>query len=709
MASIAEMQDALVNADRAGDVQAARALADAIYSAQQTQKAKPSSVKAGEQLTGIPRQLGLAARYGIEGLAGVAQIGTEPIRMGLQALGLPRMQPLQQAASSALDAAGLPSPEGADERVIGDATRMMAGGGGLAGAAGKAATMLSGAPKAVASALGASPVMQGIAGAGAGAAGGSVREAGGGDLAQFGAALLGGVAAPLAAGGAMSAAGAVGNAARRFTMPQQQLDATLKLELGRVGVNWDDIGAAIKTQIREDAKAAIYKGQPLDAAALKRLADFRTIGATPQLGDITQDARTLTLQRNLSKQLANSKSAFGGADLPNVDNANARRVLSTLEESGGKSPLDEYATGQVLIGAAKSKDARLKAATDALYQQARDSSGRSVELDGFQFTKQATEALQKNLAPKLGAEVDNALNDIATGKTPLTVEYAEQLKTMLGRKAAAAKSTQGDLSYAYGLIRQALDDAELKAAPKINPGNLPAVPGTVPPSVAGDESIRAFNAARSSAKGRFQWQESAKFIEDALNDAAPDAFVKKHVISAPAGELAKIKAEIGNNPEAMAAVKKQLISYILERGRADSDVVKFTSAGMNDALKALGDRKLSLFFRPDEIAQIKSAVNVGRYMQSQPIGSAVNNSNTGALLLGRLSTMLDAAAPVPLVGPMVAQPLQGGLLQLQARQMNNLSSGLVRAQPRPESPGLLGPALIYGGLLSSPGLPPRDD
>jgi hypothetical protein len=311
----------------------------------------------------------------------------------------------------------------------------------------------------------------------------------------------------------------------------------------------------------------------------------------------------------------------------------------------------------------------------------------------------------------LGAEVDGALNDIATGKTPLTVEYAEQLKTMLGRKAAAAKSTQGDLSYAYGLVRQALDDAELRAAPKINPGNLPAVPGTVPPSpaVMGEDSIAAFNAARSSAKGRFQWQESAKFIEDALNDAAPDAFVKKHVIASPAGELAKMRAELHNSPETIAAVKKQLVSYILERGRADSDVVKFSSAGMNDALRALGDRKLSLFFSPDEIQQIKSAVNVGRYMQSQPVGSAVNNSNTGALLLGRLSTMLDAASPVPLVGPMVAQPLQGGLLQLQARQMNNLGSGLLRSQPRPEGGGILAPAAISSGLLFPPGLPPRDD
>lgn len=711
MATLAELQDALVNADRAGDVAAARALADAIAQARGVQGAKPTAVRAGESIGGIPRQLGLTARYGIEGLAGLAQIGTEPIRALMEAVGAPKMQPLQQAASGALDRLGMPSPQGADERVIGDASRLMAGGAGLAGAARGAANVLTGVPKTVAAAMGANPGTQAISGAGAGLAGGAVREGGGGELNQFGASLLGGLAAPAAAGGAMAAVNAGGNLARRLTTSPQQIDGILKMELGKVGVKWEDLGAAIKVQLRKDAEGAIYSGQPIDQAALRRLADYRAIGATPQLGDITQDPRTLTMQRNLAKQLANTRGGVAGADLPNIDNVNARRVLSTLEEAGGKSPLDAYSTGQAIIGRVKGKDAALKAQTDALYSRARDSSGRSVELDGYGFTKNATEALQKNLAPKLGDEVDSALNDIATGKTPLTVEYAEQLKTMLGRKAAAAKGTQGDLAYAYGLVRQALDDAELKAAPKINPGSLPAIPGTVPPSTAGagDESIAAFNAARSAAKKRFGWQESAKFIEDALNDAAPDAFVKKHVIAAPAGELAKMRAELEQSPEALAAVKKQLVSYILERGRADSDVVKFSSAGMNDALRALGDRKLSLFFSPDEIQQIKSAVNVGRYMQSQPVGSAVNNSNTGALLLGRLSTMLDAAAPVPLVGPIVAQPLQGGLLQLQARQMNNLGSGLLRAQPKPDGGGILAPAVISGGLLFPPGLPPRND
>lgn len=41
---------------------------------------KPAVVEAGNALMGIPRQLGLTARYGIESLANMAELGTEPIR-----------------------------------------------------------------------------------------------------------------------------------------------------------------------------------------------------------------------------------------------------------------------------------------------------------------------------------------------------------------------------------------------------------------------------------------------------------------------------------------------------------------------------------------------------------------------------------------------------------------------------------------------------
>jgi hypothetical protein len=234
------------------------------------------------------------------------------------------------------------------------------------------------------------------------------------------------------------------------------------------------------------------------------------------------------------------------------------------------------------------------------------------------------------------------------------------------------------------------------------------------------QAMGAFDTARSFARSRREWQQSAGFIEDALGGATPDKFVQKHIIGAPVEELAKLRKEIGGsgisasrevgqvnpnataggNGETLESVRKQLVSYILERGRADSDTGSFASASMKDALKAIGDRKLALFFSPQEIQSIKSAVNVGRYMYSQPPGSAVGNSNTGAVLLGnRLSSMLDRISPLPVVGPMVAQPLQGGLLQMQARSMRNLSQGLLA--PQAPVPSMI-PSLAIPGLLSIP-------
>jgi hypothetical protein len=682
--------------------------------------AEPAAASVGKGLMQVPRQLGLAARYGIEGLGNAAEIVTEPIRQFVVNPLLKAAQPAGvsdliagkgpttaastgKAASSLADLIGLPKPETADERVIGDASRLVAGGGGMVGAARGIAGLTGGVTRTVANTLAANPAQQLAGAAAAGGAGGSVREAGGGEGAQFAAALGGGLAAPVAMSGLQSLGSRLVQAIKP-SMSTQQIDLVLKTELGKAGVSWDDIGAAAKQQIRNDAKAAVYSGQPLQSDALARLADFRRIGATPMVGDITQDPTLLTQQRNLAKQLANSRTPVLGGDLPSIQNENAKKVISTLT-SKASSPLDEYATGQGAIDTVRGTDERANAAIGGLYDAARDSGGRSASLDGATFTRRANELLQQNLAPKLGAEVDTLLNDIATGKTPLTVEFAEQLKTLLGRKAAAAKSTQGDLSYAYGLVRRALDETPLSGSAPVNPGNLPAVAGTVPASTAvGQESIDAFNAARQAAKARFQWKESAPFIEDALSGMEPDKFVRKHVIGADVANLQKLKTELKGDPQTMAGVKKQLLDYILKRGSVDEGHTSFTSKGLEDGLKAVGERKLALFFNEQEIADIKAAVAVGRHMQAQPIGSAVNNSNSGALLLAKFSDALGKMAGVPVIGPMVSEPLQTLTLRAQTVPLRNLSSGLVAPAARQKTP-----VSPLGLLLAAPSAQGRED
>ena len=73
---------------------------------------------------------------------------------------------------------GLPQPQNALERVVGDITGTMVGAGGIAGIAGKVAPMAQGIPKALAKLLSSNPGALTASAAGAGAGGGLAREGG---------------------------------------------------------------------------------------------------------------------------------------------------------------------------------------------------------------------------------------------------------------------------------------------------------------------------------------------------------------------------------------------------------------------------------------------------------------------------------------------------------------------------------------------------
>jgi hypothetical protein len=679
--------------------------------------APAASVQAGRGLMEIPRQIGLTTRYGIEGLGQVAEIGTEPIRTGLQAVGLPRMAPTGQVAARFADAIGLPSPETADERTVGTATRLVAGAGGMAGAASKAAQTATGAARAVYQALATAPGQQAVGAGAAGLAGGSVREAGGSDGMQFAAALAAGLSAPLLMMGGAASVDAAGRAVRSMRADPQQITLTLKTELAKQGIQWDDIGSKVRAQLVEDARKAVNTGQPLKPEALARLVDYRRIGATPLLGDITQDPVLLTQQRNLAKTLANSETRIGGADLPMIQNANAQRVLSTLDNAA-TSPLDEIATGQGIIDSVKRTDASLTAGKSALYKNATEASGRDVELGRGAFVNRAFENLAKsNKLAFLPDDVGNMLDQISLGTVkrggqaydvPFDVNTIDALETVLASASRGAKD--GNAKAAVAQVRNALDQVDFQPSNKtVFGGNALATPGQAAAMRAADagpaDAMAKFRTAREAARQQFQWAESSKFIEDALGGVAPDKFVQRHVIGAPTQELAKLKTQIKSDPELMNATRRQLVDYIMKRGSADPKLTTFSGKGLEDGLKAVGDRKLALFFTEPEIADLKAAVNVARLSQSQPIGSAVNNSNSGAMVMGKVGDMLGKTTGVPMLGPLVTQPLQTATIGLEANAMRNLSRGLVGPAPARERASVI----PLAALLAAPSANGRED
>lgn len=656
-----------------------------LQAAPAAQPVKEAGQSLNRGVSDIPRQFGLTARYALEGPAQAAQIVTEPIAGLMRWAGIPT-RPLGEIASGAADAMGLPKPQTAQERVVGDATRLVAGTGGVLGAS-RAMAQLPGMVGTVGAGMAANPTAQLTSATGAGVMGGLSREGGGNEMQQAGAALIGGVAGGMVPGAANAAVNAGKRLFNRLT--PQQMDVQISNVLQRAGMDYSQVPERARQSLRAQMQDALRAGQELDPAAVRRLAEFHAIGATPTRGMVTQDPVRITQEMNLAKIGANAGDD-GLQGLARVQNQNNTRLINVMNEAGANRG-DAFAAGQRAIGAIQAQDEALAGRVSNLYQQARDTSGRSAALDGAAFTRTANQMLDEGLlGGALPPDVANHMNRIAKGEVPFTVDYAEQLKT---RIAALQRATNdGSARMALGTVRRALDEAPLSS---IAPND--AAGGVVAPAL-GRESIDAFNQARQAARQRFGWQESARPIEAALNGAQPDDFVQKFVIR---GTVADASALAKNAPT--AEVKNAILAHLKDKalGGSADEVGKFSQSAYNKALNQIGDRKLSLFFSPEELTQLRTVGRVASYMQNQPVGSAVNNSNSGALLLGK---GIDLLNKLPGGQTFLGQPLQNINVSIQQRAAQNVLPGLLATQPRqPMASGLLAPAAAFsGGLLAPP-------
>jgi len=134
--------------------------------------------------------------------------------------------------------------------------------------------------------------------------------------------------------------------------------------------------------------------------------------------------------------------------------------------------------------------------------------------------------------------------------------------------------------------------------------------------------------------------------------------------------VAQLKNSIKASPDAMNAVREQILGHLKGKalnGQAD-EVGNFSSAAYTKALDAIGDRKLRLFFQPQEIDQMKALARVSRYEQFQPTGSAVNNPNTAGAFGGLLERVFNQSvlAKIPFGQAAIGEPLQNIQVGMQA-------------------------------------------
>jgi hypothetical protein len=684
-----------------------------------------------------PRQLGLTARYGIEGTANTLGMPVEPLRQVVGAIsgaaGGPQPMPLSTMGQKLADLLGLPKPRSASvmdaptglatvlpsEEVVGDVARSMASAGSFMPAASAVQKATTGITSNVAGQLAANPSLQTLAAAGSGYGGGSVREAGGDPLQQLGASLVGGMVAPLAVGGVK--AGVTG-ATQKFR-PEANIadvDQIITLKLGQSGLDFSRLPEQVQKSLRADVQNAMKTGGDLGGDAMRRLLDFRMIeGATPTKGMVTLDPRQITLEQNLAKAGMNSQD-INLQTLGNVQNQNNQALINALNQRGAGNVQAPYLleAGEASVGKISAADAAKQAQTSALYKAAQDTAGGTIPLDRSQLINNIDAALSaQNKNAFLPPEIRNTLNSIAKGEVtvegvkypvPFDVNALDNLMTTI---ATASRSTKdGNVIGALKIVRDAIENTELKPIKAdLGGGLVTSEIATLLKAADAQpkELLDALNKARASHRERMTWQESSKPVEATVNGMQPDQFIRKFVLSGDVADAAAV-AKSGDP----AATKAAILTHLKDRalgGRSD-ETGTFGAATYNKTLKDIGDKKLELFFSPEEITELKRLGRVAEYMTLQPKGSAVNNSNSGALVLGAgidvLTNSIGMGFPgvATLAIPIGKKLLQGKINATDQKKALDMAKALAN-----ETPGIsLGqravPASVYAGFLSNPDL-----
>lgn len=653
-------------------------------------------------LSDIPRQIGLFGRYALEGPAQAAQVFTEPIA-GLMRAGGIETKSLGEVASGLADTIGLPKPETSQERVVGDATRLLAGTGGMLGAS-RAAAQLPGMVGAVGQGMAASPVAQMTSATGAGVMGGLSREGGGSELQQAASGLVGGVAGGLVPG----MVNAVANAGKRLLnqLTPQQMDLQISSVLGRAGMDYGQFPERARQSLRAQMQDALRTGQELDPAAVRRLAEFSAVGATPTRGMVTQDPVQITREMNLAKMGANS--ADGQLQgLARVQNQNNARLIDVMNEQGA-SRGDLLRAGESVTGTVLGRQAQLRGAEQAAWDAAKQSPGYRQPISPKVISDINQRLGEEGLMPFMNPTISRYMEAFQTGQ-PFTPQDYRNLQSMLSREIAKGSNEGAAASAAARVLSRA------EVQPLTNPRGIDFGKSVVTGEMAQRlrsmdaapaSAIEAVNTARNATRSAYAYEDSSHLVRSILSDSGasdPARIAQKFIIGGTPNEARQLVQEIG--PQGVPVVRDAILAHLKDKalsGAAD-EVGKFSQFAFNKALNQIGDRKLALFFSPEELGQLRMTGRVASYMQNQPAGSAVGNSNSGAVLLGK---GLDALKNIPIIGPNIGAPLQNFNVSLQQRAAQNIAPGLLAPQAKqPLINGLLSPGAVFSGGLLAPPMP----
>jgi hypothetical protein len=408
----------------------------------------------------------------------------------------------------------------------------------------------------------------------------------------------------------------------------------IRASLARDDIDLGQVPKQVVDRLTREAQEAMSKGQEIDAPALLRKLDFDRVGVQPLQGQLTRNPTQYARERDL-------RGIQGvGEPIANRLNEQAATIAGKFRKATAGAA-DPYEAGQTLVSRLQSKDKEMAGGVRAAYQAFRESTGKDLEVP-LQGLAQDYAATLRDFGETIPSAVRRQFEGLGllTGKQQklLSIEDAERLIAVINKNYDPANKP---LARSLDELRNGVQKAIIE----------------VTDSGAGMEAGALASMARGQASERFRAIDSTPALKAAINDAAPDDFVRKYVINGKVRDINKMAELVGS--EGQRTMQQQLLRHL--EGKAFGTNVAGdgagSQAGLNRALDGIGRNKLTAVLGAEQTDELYAIGRVMAYIQQQPAGSAVNNSNTGAAVANLLSKVGGTVKGAPYINDFLVKPI----------------------------------------------------
>lgn len=427
------------------------------------------------------------------------------------------------------------------------------------------------------------------------------------------------------------------------------------------GMRFDQLSKATQQSILKDVQETLKKYGGVNTAAVGRQADFMELGVDPLKPWVTRDP----VEWGQYKNLEGAKDA--GEPLIQARAGLDRKLMERLSSLRGKGNTgDAFESGRIIQEGFSAKHNAARQNVTALYDKFRETAP-NVAADPKRMVDTILDAVEKDALGDFLGPLRNLVNDFATGKRPTTPDSlyrAQQVANAVVRKGGAE-------GMAARKIVEGIDN-ELEQMGR----DMSAVG---PEMAKAAELLKKARGAHRSLKMAEEAIPALKAVAEGT--FAPEDFLGKYLVG---GDVREVAAMWANSDAKMKqAARSQITDYLKKTasGGGAEDAAVFRQARFGEILDSPGmKQKLEIILGQKGVEEVKRVYRAAESAIRTPAGARYNTSGTAIEMMN----LLKRSTGLPVLGPMVTDPMQKLLTQAQV-------SGMSKAGPSAMGAGLLDP------------------